>query len=151
MQQQKREAQAKKYPGSIEDREDKFASDIRKWAGRDHAIYLVGAESEVRRMLGDAAESKDISIVNRVSLPAPPADPRNDGPGGGGGPGGRRGFGGGGGGGGGPMGGRRGFGGGAGFGGGPPGGGGGFGGPMRMGLGLGGEAREIVIARWTPS
>jgi hypothetical protein len=132
MQQQKREHQAALYPGSPEDREEKFAADVRRWAGAGHAIYLVGAESEVRRMLGDAARSKDIAIVKRVALPTLPSQP-DDGPGGPGGPGGNprqlrgRGFA--------PAG--RGMGG--------PGGGG----RPPMGTGLG-DAPEIVIARWTP-
>src|SRR5438552_5881452 len=97
MQQQKRQARAALYPGSFDDRADKFAADVRAWAGADHAIYLVGAENEVRRMLGDAAQSKDITIVRRVTMPAAPAESRGGmgprdrmglrGPGGPGGPG----------------------------------------------------------------
>src|SRR5262249_26819694 len=146
MQQQKREHLASLYPGTMEDRQDKFAADVRRWSGADHAIYLVGPETEVRRMLGDAARSKDISIVKRVSLPQQPLADRNNGAFGGGGGGGVRRFaaaggmrgmrGGGPGGFAGPF---AGAGGGAGGGGGPAGGGG----PMGMGLG---DAREIVIA-----
>jgi len=156
MQQEKREARAAVYKGTTKQRTEKFLSDIKDWS-QGHAIYLIGTEAEVNRMLSDAVPSKQIEIVKRVTLPPMTIAriSRGDGPGMGGpgmGGGGRRGgmFAG------------RGMGAGIGMGGGPgmgpgqgmggpgmggPGGGGG--GPM--GMDWLGDARELVIARWTPA
>jgi 4-amino-4-deoxy-L-arabinose transferase-like glycosyltransferase len=68
MQQEKREARAALYKGTTRQRTDKFLSDIKDWA-HGHAIYLVGTEAEVNRMLSDAVPSKQIEIVKRVTLP----------------------------------------------------------------------------------
>jgi hypothetical protein len=160
MQEEKREARQALYPGTTRQRSDKFLADVKKWAGADHAIYLVGTETEVRRMLSDSVPSKQIEIVKRVSLP-PMSVARMGGGMGGfgmGGMGGGMGMGGpgfrrGGGGavmGGGPRFGGPGMGGMGGMGGGPGTGGPGGGGGGPMGGDWLGDAKEIVIARYTP-
>jgi len=111
---------------------DVFTSDIRTWAGSGH-VYLVGAESEVRRLIGSASKAEEITIVKRVSIPQiEQPEPRVGGFGGPGGPpgvgGNRR---------------NRMFAGPGGGGGGP----GGPGGPMSFAF----NVKEYVIAEWKPA
>jgi hypothetical protein len=116
---EKEEVRREKYGGTAEEREGKFAADVRAWAGGGK-VYLVGSEREVKGMMGEGR----VRVVERVKLPGEPTRMG----------GGRRG---------GMIGGMRGPGGMRPRMGGPQ----MFGGPPMMG-GLGGMS-EVVIAEWT--
>ena len=70
MQAQKREARAHLYTGSTSQRRDQFINDLRAWAG-DHAIYIVGNEDELTRLLPGISKNQ-LTIVKRIPTPGRP-------------------------------------------------------------------------------
>jgi uncharacterized membrane protein YgcG len=94
MQAEKSEARAKLYSGTIPDKQRKFMSDVRAWAGT-HAIYAIGNESDMDRLLPMTTREHRM-IVKRIATPKPSPDiePQQQRPGMGPGGGGGRGFGG---------------------------------------------------------
>jgi 4-amino-4-deoxy-L-arabinose transferase-like glycosyltransferase len=89
MQQEKNEARSKLYSGTTVQRQKQFLTDVRAWAGPDHAIFAVGREADLSRLL-PGVPREEVTVVSKFTVPGQierEPDMGRGGFGGGGGPG----------------------------------------------------------------
>jgi hypothetical protein len=72
MQAEKREARAQLYTGTMTERRAQFVDDLLAWAD-GHAIYVVGNDSELPRLLPGVSRDR-LTIVKRIPTPDSRAD-----------------------------------------------------------------------------
>jgi hypothetical protein len=68
MQQEKNEARSKLYSGTTVQRQKQFLTDVRAWAGPDHAIFAVGREADLSRLL-PGVPREEVTVIRKFTVP----------------------------------------------------------------------------------